>query len=138
MRNLHAAKYRQSNPYLLIPGSVSAIDAEPRVERGVVWELEKRILGASHAQISVYLSSLRDLSPDIAESLAWHNYPSLCPDDEAAFVLTALYVANALDKDVGLSAVFVENAFDFEYLDKQGLLDHLPYWQEKYLDLFRS
>jgi len=114
------------------------IEAESRAKGAVVWAIEKRILGASHAEVGAYLISLWGLSPDIAESVAYHNYPSLCPDDEVSFVLTALHVANALDKDVGLGAVFVENEFDFEYLEKQGLLDRLPAWQEKYLNLFRS
>jgi len=114
------------------------IEKESREQNASVTEVERRILGASHAEIGAYLISLWGLSPTVAESVAYHDNPSECPDDRISFGLTAVHVANALDKDVGLGAAFVENEFDFDYLGKLGLLDRLPHWQEKYQSLFRS
>lgn len=95
-----------------------------------VYELEKKILGATHAEIGAYLISLWGLSPRIAEAVAYHENPSVCPVEKITFELTAIHVANALDKDPALGVAFVENDFDFEYLQKQGVLARLPDWQE--------
>ncbi len=114
------------------------IERESREHNESVSAVERRVLGASHAEIGAYLISLWGLSPTVAESVAYHDNPSECPDEKISFALTAVHVANALDKDIGLGAAFVENEFDFDYLEKLSLLDHLPRWQEKYQAMFKG
>lgn len=120
------------------PEVYSQIEAESSQQNVSVSEIERRLLGSTHAEIGAYLISLWGLSPRVAEAVAYHDVPSRCPDERMSFVLTAVHVANMLDRDVGLGASFVENDFDFEYLGTYGLLGHLPRWQEKYREMFRG
>ncbi len=97
-----------------------------------VWKVEQDVLGASHAEIGAYLIALWGLPAAIAESVAYHNSPSNCPDKNISFALTAVHVANAMERAPGLGMAFSENNFDFEYLEKMGLIDRLPRWQQLY------
>jgi len=94
-----------------------------------VWQVEKEIFGASHAEIGAYLVGLWGLPSAIAESIAYHIHPSKCPNPNASFALTAVHVANALEKEPGLGAAFIENDFDLDFLAQQGLLEKMPDWQ---------
>jgi len=109
--------------------------AESSHEDCLVWEVEKGVLGASHAEIGAYLLSLWGLPPSVAEAVAYHNEPSKCPNANSSFAVIAVHAANAMEKDSALGPAFIENEFDFDYLEKRGLLDRLPRWQEKYQDL---
>ena len=114
------------------PNEYEQITREANESNLPVWKVEKNILGASHAEIGAYLIALWGLPTSIAESVAYHNSPSECPDQNISFALTAVHAANALEKEPGLGAAFVENYFDFEYLEKLGLIDRLPAWQKLY------
>ena len=95
-----------------------------------IWEVEKGVLGASHAEIGAYLLSLWGISQSVVEAVAYHNEPSKCTNDNYSFVLIAVHAANAMEKDSTLGPAFIENEFDFDYLEKQGLSDRLPDWQK--------
>jgi HD-like signal output (HDOD) protein/CheY-like chemotaxis protein len=114
------------------PDEYMQVLTKAREENLPVWQEEEKILGANHAQVGAYLIGLWGLSPTIAEGVAYHNCPSTCPDENISFVLTALHVANVLEREPGSDTEFVENNFDFEYLKKLGLIDRLPHWQQIY------
>jgi len=114
------------------PEEYKKITAKANAENVPVWKVEQQVLGASHAEIGAYLIALWGLPTTIAESVAYHNYPSRHPDMNSSFALTAVHVANALEREPGLGTAFVENDFDFEYLEKLGLINRLPRWQQLY------
>lgn len=117
------------------PDEYSQITAKANEENLPVWQVEQEMLGASHAEIGAYLIALWGLPTTIAESVAYHNHPSNCPDRDVSFALTAVHVANALEREPGLGSAFVENDFDFNYLEKLGLINRLPRWQQLYQEM---
>ncbi len=117
------------------PEEYKQIVARASEENLSVWQLEQEILGASHAETGAYLIGLWGLPSTIVESVAYHNYPSKCPDKNISFALTAVHVANALEREPGPDTICIGNDFDFEYLEKLGLIDRLPRWQKLYQEI---
>ncbi len=114
------------------PEAYKDITAQAHEKNMPVWKVEQQVLGASHAEIGAYLIALWGLPTAIVESVAYHNTPSQCSDKNASFALTAVHVANALEKEPGLDASVINNDLDLEYLKKKGLTEHLPRWQQLY------
>ncbi len=100
-----------------------------------VWQIEEELLGASHAEIGAYLIALWGLPLPVAESVAYHNRPSICPNEKVSFALTAVHIANALEKCRGFGSTISENNFDFAYLEKLKLIEQLPRWQQLHQDM---
>lgn len=117
------------------PEEYRSITAKAHEENMPIWKVEQEVLGASHAEIGAYLIALWGLPTAIVESVAYHNTPSKCPDKSASFALTAVHVANALEKEPGLDSTVIENDLDLEYLEKLGLMEHLPRWQQLYQEI---
>jgi len=88
------------------------------------------VLGAGHAKLGAYLISLWGLSSEIVEAVAYHIQPSRCPNGDHSLSLMAVHVANALEKEPGINGALINNDFDFEYLEKRGVLAKLPVWQK--------
>jgi len=120
------------------PDEYSQIEQQSDQQGVSVSEVERSVLGTTHAEIGAYLISLWGLSSTVAKAIAYHDDPSKCGDEAIPFALVAVHVANALDKDTYLGAAFVENDFDFEFLESCGLLTHLPIWQKKYQELLQG
>ena len=80
-----------------------------------VSEVEMEVLGADHAQIGAYLTSLWGLPRVIIESVALHH-KSVVPDSSSVSpVLGAVWHANRLcNKDFSQSAEYLEFVEDFE------------------------
>lgn len=92
-------------------------------------EVEKEILGATHAEVGAYLLGLWGLPDTVVEAVAFHETPSRC-DSEEFGVLGIAHVASRMALDI--------NAFDphepslhvdVPYLEKVGLIDCWPAWQ---------
>ena len=90
---------------------------------------ERRVLGASHAQVGGYLFRLWGLPDGIVEAVAFHHDPSAFGAFEFD-VITAVHVADALDyrrnAKVGAPASAV---LDLDFLRLAGLTARLPDWQ---------
>jgi putative nucleotidyltransferase with HDIG domain len=98
----------------------SAIDLANKEGVGAL-EAENRAIGVTHAQAGAYLLGIWSLPDQIVEAVAYHHRPTECPDTDGFSALTAVHIANALDKSEDV---------DVKYLYKIGLADHLPAWQE--------
>jgi putative nucleotidyltransferase with HDIG domain len=83
---------------------------------------ERRLFGASHAEVGAYLLGLWGLPDPLVEAVAWHHSPSSCPG--SIFTpLTAVHVADTLLRaDMGALP-------DMEYLQRLGLDERWEFWQ---------
>jgi putative nucleotidyltransferase with HDIG domain len=97
-----------------------------------LFQAEKQIFGATHAQVGGYLLELWGLPDPIVEAITWHDYPSLCPEDAYATSssrtgfssLTAVHVANYFCED----DEFAEAEVDHVHLSMLGLIDRMEDW----------
>ncbi|HZP83561.1 MAG TPA: response regulator [Chthonomonadaceae bacterium] len=93
-------------------------------------EVEKKLLGATHAEVGAYLMGLWGLPDPVVEALAWHHYPGQRPG-KGFSPLTAVHVANALAYETTTQAAMIPPPrVDEMYLAKHGLAEHLPEWRE--------
>ncbi len=101
-----------------------------RQQRLPLWDVEKQIFGASHAEIGAYLLGLWGMPLDLVEAAALHHNPSRCLTKHFN-PLTAVHIANAFfyearpDKD-GLVAPEIDEA----HLAELGLSGQLQDWRE--------
>ena len=91
-----------------------------------IFEVEKRIFRATHAEVGAYLLGLWGLPQFIVEAVCYHHYPARSSTFQFS-PLTAVHVANAVEK------IFYSGngklQIDAEYLTKIGLIDRLPGWK---------
>ncbi|MCP3917504.1 MAG: response regulator [bacterium] len=93
-------------------------------------ELERRVIGVSHAQIGAYIFSIWGLPMTVVEAIAWHHEPSL--SSRRGFCeLTALHAADGIEKALAIDTIETVEAFlDMDYLSSIGLAERLPAWVE--------
>jgi HD-like signal output (HDOD) protein len=102
----------------------SAMDRE-------VWlpEAERKIFGATHAEVGAYLMGLWGLSDHIVEALVYHHYPAKSLA-KAFSPLTAVHIANALAHELYPDGSAELNAaIAADYLADLGLTERLPVWR---------
>jgi putative nucleotidyltransferase with HDIG domain len=92
-----------------------------RADHMTLTDAERRVFGATHAEVGAYLLGLWGLPTAVVEAIAWHHVPGLCP--ATAFgPLAALHAAEAiLAPEEGGPA-------DINYLDRLGMGARLPIW----------
>jgi len=95
------------------------------------WEAETRILKATHAEVGAYLLGLWGIPDSIVEAIAFHHQPERCPVDSLS-PLAVVYVANLLEHELEASKEAPGNGAQLHetYLQKLGLMDRGPAWQE--------
>ena len=108
------------------PDRYQRVQNEARENNLPVWEAEKTVLGATHAEVGGYLSGLWGIPDSIVESIVFHHHPNLCPGREFGPLVT-VHVSNALDR-----AATSENlrSLDRDYLARLNFLGRLPAWEE--------
>ncbi len=94
-------------------------------------EAERNIYGATHADVGAYLLGLWGLPSQVVQAVAFHHTPLETHSDRFT-ALTAVHAANGihprLTSDNGLA---FGPDIDEEYLDRLGMLDRVPFWQQK-------
>jgi HD-like signal output (HDOD) protein/ActR/RegA family two-component response regulator len=93
-----------------------------------LWEVERELFGATHAETGAYLLGLWGLSIPLVEAVALHHAPGRS-DTNSFSPITAVHVANALDyQQTSEHEGFVPPELDIAYLDELGLRERLPEW----------
>ena len=93
-------------------------------------EAERKILGATHAEIGAALLGIWGLSDPIIEAVALHHTPNSTLDYRFG-PLTAVHVANGLEHENGEAKTSdVSSNFDLDYLTQLHVIDRLPAWRE--------
>jgi HD-like signal output (HDOD) protein len=101
-----------------------------------VWELEREVLGAGHAEVGAYLLALWALPDPLVEALAWHHRPS----ESLQQVLGPLAIVHAADvlEQERRAARGCLAALDQEYLRAVGAWDRLEDWREAAQSVLRG
>ena len=103
--------------------------------QGTVLEMERRMFGASHAEVGAYLLGLWGVDDRVVRAVYLHHEPGR--DRHAGFSpLLAVHVANRLEHElVIISPHYAINPLDELYLTASGFADRLPVWREACTDV---
>jgi HD-like signal output (HDOD) protein len=96
-------------------------------KQGPLWQAEKEVLGATHAEVGACLLGLWGLPHAIVEATAWHHTPAEV-HTETFTLLAAVHGASALAGTRGNSQS--EPAWDLAFLRQLHVAENLPYWKQ--------
>ena len=102
-----------------MPEQLAAVLEIVRSDGRPLIEVEKQIIGASHAQIGGCLLGLWGVPEEIVEAVTYHHEPKLVPQKTGFGVLGAVYVANCLSNG---------DELDTSYLVEVGVSDRIEGW----------
>ena len=103
-----------------------------------LYEAELERMGAHHADIGAYLIGLWGMADPLVEAVAYHHEPRKCTAEKFT-PLTAVHVANSLvNKKHKSCGIMLASDFDTEYLERIGVIEHLPKWQEMAEEFFAT
>jgi len=95
--------------------------------------VETERMGVSHAEVGAYLLGIWGLPSPVVEAVAHHHHPARVPPD-SLHAVGIVYVCNILAHQVADRAPLPESSsqleIDPEYLDKIGVSEQFPSWQE--------
>ena len=95
-----------------------------------VWQVEKELLGCTHAEVGAYLLGIWGLPFPIVEAVAWHHRPLESTASEMS-PLTAVHVANALETRLHVQDPDSDQTtIDTVFLERIGRLHRLEAWTE--------
>lgn len=101
-----------------------------------LFEIEREVLGATHAEIGGYLLGLWGLPDPVVEAVAFHHEPSLVSHDEFD-VVSAVHVANYLADPRPMKPLYYRR-LDLEYLERLGVTHKLDTWSKRAIALQRE
>ncbi len=90
---------------------------------------ESVILGANHGEIGAHLLSLWGLHDPILEAVVFHHNPRHA-SQPTKNILSAVYIANAIDNLRPVDGSELLSTLDIEYLEALDLIDQLPHLLE--------
>ena len=112
---------------VVLPDLFARIDEEMRATERTAQEVERSVLGTTHAEIGAYLLDRWRLPFSVVETVAYHHQPRRsCSRDRT--VLACVHAADAL---VGiLTCNEPEDCLDRELIADAGMAANLPAWRE--------
>ncbi len=103
---------------------------EAQANNELLIDVEKRIFGATHAEVGGYLLELWGLPDPITEAITFHNIPQGCSEDEFS-VATALHVANYFAEDRDEVGINVTSSLDTIHLERIGMTSRIEEWYDR-------
>ncbi|MFM9904706.1 MAG: HDOD domain-containing protein [Pyrinomonadaceae bacterium] len=114
-----------------LPEKFNGVETLLKTEGLSLVEAEKRIFGATHADVGAYLLGLWGLPSQVVQAVAFHHSPRSAPPDRFT-ALTAVHAANAIYPALSATTTAVSKPdLDLEYLASLGLLERIPFWHEQ-------
>jgi len=114
-----------------LPQKYSAILAESHSEKTPLFEIERRVLGATHADIGAYLLTLWGLPLQLVEGVAYHHEPRLY--SEKGFSLVgSVHIANILERELSAHHQIVADEIDSSYLEMAGVASKIENWRQHF------
>ena len=92
-------------------------------------DVEKKIFGATHAEVGGYLMELWGLPDPITEAITFHNIPSGC-EEEGFSAVTALHAANYFCEGNEDDEITLTSSFDTFHMERIGLGDRVEAWYD--------
>lgn len=118
-----------------LPAEFDEVLVHARDQGITLIQAEKKVLGATHAEIGAYLLDLWGLADDIVKSISHHFFPSGDPDEmytveeEENFTpLTAVHVANYFCEEEATTEEYGKAELDMIYLEGLELDDRVGHW----------
>lgn len=104
-----------------------------RGDAAITDRVERNVIGASHGVVAAYLVGLWGFTDEVLEAIAMHHQPSLSSTGHFT-PLTAVHAANVLVRhhQAPHSGNTKHIEFDLDYLDRLGLRERVPLWDEMY------
>ncbi len=98
---------------------------EARAQNKSIWEMEKEIIGTSHAEVGAYLLSLWGFDEEVIQAVHLHHCPNLSID-ESSSVLTSVYLGNVFEhRLVKLNENYAMRVIDDIYVHRMNLTDKM-------------
>jgi len=98
-----------------------------------LFDIERELLGATHAEIGGYLLALWGLPDPVVEAVAFHHEPDKVEHEEFD-VVSAVHVANYLADPRPQNPLYFRQ-LDMEYLERLGVTHKLDSWQKRAIEL---
>jgi HD-like signal output (HDOD) protein len=102
-------------------------------EKLPLYVVETELIGVSHAEVGAYLLGIWGLPSPVVEAVAHHHHPARVPQDSLDAV-GIVYISNILAHQVADAAPTPKSAaqaaIDPEYLERLGVIEQFPGWQE--------
>jgi len=114
-----------------LPKEFAGIAQFAREQGRPLHDVEREVVGVTHAEIGAYLLGLWGLPLPIVEAAAYHHNPSQVPH-QVFDCLAAVHVADALahtQESVPPSAGFTPPSLDRQYLADLGVADRITEWE---------
>ncbi len=111
-----------------MPEQYEAILAESKAKREELFEVERRVLNCTHAEVGAYLLALWGLPVPLVEAVACHHTPRRCCATTICLA-GVLHIADALQHSQASHSELVPNPVDVEYLKQTGLDTHFEQWR---------
>jgi putative nucleotidyltransferase with HDIG domain len=112
-----------------MPDQYAAILATARAKSRPLFQVEREVLRATHADIGAYLLAVWGLPFPLVEAVAYHHEPRRL--QTATFDLTGIvHVANCLQREQSNHPDIVPSPLGMEYLNAVGVAQHLDEWRE--------
>ncbi len=106
-----------------------------------ICDAERRVFGATHAQLGAYLLGLWGFSCHVVQTVATHHRPERSGGDEFG-IAGAVHVAQFLTRDMGHGAAESENMIrsflDEAWLERIGRTGRLPVWRKLYEEVLHG
>ncbi|MBS2025943.1 MAG: HDOD domain-containing protein, partial [Deltaproteobacteria bacterium] len=113
-----------------LPTRFAAITSLVAESKAPLYQIERDLIGVTHAEIGAYLLGMWGLPHAIVEAVALHHTPGQVkprPGGDYA-ALAAVHAADAL---LGIYSCFdPEDLLDLEFLERAGFAHDLPRWHE--------
>lgn len=110
-----------------LPGPFGEARDLARAERLPMFQAERRVLGANHADLGGSILNMWGLPTPLAEAVMFHHEP-LLSDDGAFCPTTAVHAAAVLAQE-HTDASVPNNSIDPAYLDRLGLNGRAEAWR---------
>ena len=111
-----------------MPEQYEAIIAESKATNTELHKIERKHLGATHAEVGAYLLALWGLPVPLIEAIASHHAPCRCGTGTLCLA-GVVHIADALQHSQGLHPELTPNPVDAEYLKLTGLDAHYETWR---------
>lgn len=114
-----------------LPREYAAVLAESHAKKTPLFEVERRVLGATHADIGAYLLTLWGLPLPLVEGVAYHHEPRLFSDKDFSLI-GAVHIANILEREQAGHENVVIGEIDTHYLEMAGVADKIDSWRRHF------
>lgn len=116
-----------------LPQDYAAALRLAREEKLPMWEAERRIFGANHAELGGYYLGLLGLPASVVDAVTWHHAPAAAPD-QSSLALTALHIGNSFaGHEKSSNAGVAAGTFDLGFIVDRGLYSEFSQWRlERY------